>query len=1668
MYLMESLKNNLTGSLLQFETKMSQGLFRDVMDQLQQQHGPYKTWLDPELSAISARCLSHLGMERTADAIIYYAWRRHPEHPDLVPAYLSVIRRHQGAVVAWKISQHLITLPLPDKLKANLLCEQAAITSDFRDFSQAETLIKQARLISASAWVLNSEAYLLFNQDKYDECYESLKKVLQLFPDYRPSRQLTAHILVLKGNLPEAVNTLSDIADTVQSVSLIQQLLYIHMDLKQYDLAEQYIEKLEPLYYEKNKYTKRYINYVKADILCSQQRYQDALPYLEEKSFFHKKLSDSIKASTDNSERCVLDVPFIRQHHMTCAPASMSAIAKYWGSEFAQEDIIKAICYDGTPEVDERHWIMEQGWLGVEFVLEFDTLKALIDKGIPVLLSTVEPGSAHLQIIVGYDKTLGLYFLRDPYHPRLQEILVDESHKYYASSGPRCMLMIPEKKWHLIEGIKLKDKTLYDENFKLNKKLADNKQDLAADIVKKMLAIDKENSLSIKAQRLLAIHDDNEPKILKHTETLLERYPDDVNLQLSKASSLSSMNSYQQTLNYLDSLYKKPFAHFLIKSRLARELVQDHRQQFRTEKLLNSLIRYASTDPNTLKAYADFLWGKSEHKESYDLYRFLTCLEDKSEHFAQSYFRAARYFKETDQALEFLIDRYNRYKNKSSGPVISLFNALNSLDRTQEGFAYIDEAIKNKPDDGSLLLFASRQYFYVNDVIRSKCLLQLAKPLVHKSNFSEMAAELCEFQQDREAAIQHWSTILQLEPLSSSANHAYVRLLSEIGRETEACLFIEKQLKQFPNNYLLLRLKVDWCCTNDLTKQESVYRKLIENHQDENWAHKELAKFLIQQFRHTESIEIAKDAISVRNNDDAAHCVLGLAYQAMSDYKLASESFRTAIKHSCDCIEAFEPLLECASTGELKREELKFIYDQLISQVTFGDALIEFQEIARNWYSAEELLKFLNFAVKERPDLWQSWVALAIQNRETGEYKTAIDLIDQAIEKFPLIPRLLLEKAEIRYYMNDLKSMEALLRKALEQSPGWHSVINRLSEILEYQNRTDEAIKILEKQIEKSPLTYSSYGYLGDLLWRAENHEKAIDTLFTAVKLSPTYYWAWNRLNEMSRTEEQHSSLVSHIDETCILLPDDSELARIHAKISYEPENRQKIYEEFLNRHPQAEDLIIDNIHFLVNNGKYDQALDLCKNERWNGTPPLSIKANYAWTIYTKGNTRLAIEEMNKIVENDQNYYDGWRFLVKWYDGDNNTTEVLRCLKHCQRLYPNNASVLCFVAEKLVKHAPDEDEEINNLLKQAYYLDPTDSYNGLTYIDKLLERKDFEEARSVLTSLKTLCDSAYISGRELALYCIQGKKELALTVWKMLISDASVDDNLISYCWNQLDGCNWATSASEMISEQRIESTNNPDVDINAFTGEYWAYHQVKEHNINYLEKKLKRIRIKDNFDSRVYEGYLRHLTDKNQNIPDKLFKNNYQKLHDDLINWKLISYIKSIHDEDTTLIKWMKDSYQRDGVEPKDLYFYSLAIRRYGDWLKSAEIVSQALDMPQDYYYDELLVWNAFDIVIQDNTSISLQELNDYITIESLSDVSQYIYSLIEALISLKGRSFDQAYSDISPLLRICQRKNIATNGSNIVDVTKNKVLNHLKSSINTRSLLGRLIWKWKLSNHF
>ena len=1655
---MRMMDEGYTAEIEQLQTLYDQDRFSDAWHQGCEWFGA-TTWPSPSLRLLAARILLHLGNMRKADAIMLRLWRQHPGLPKLAHFIASTINRRRGPLAALRLLPQLEQeAQANDHDLADLRVAKAEILMCFRDFSAAEDCLKDPH-DQGKKWLQLAKAEIKYAQDDYAQALAQVENILAADGRYRPGIQFKASILQLQNDLSGAIELLDDFWQTSQSFWVGRQLCGLYIENKQYPQAYQALERLDKIPLPDQKDSLRMLHALRADLLCAEQRYEEALEFIEQKNFYGKSVVDAIKRAPDSSRRKLLDLPFVRQHHMTCAPASLTSIANYWGVNISQSEVVDAICYGGTQAVDERKWAQANNWFVQEFELTFAALKTLIDHDIPVLLSTVEPGSAHLQIIVGYDEVMGTYLLRDPYYRRLQEMLIEGCHKHYAASGPRCMVVAPMDYAERIAAMNLPCRELYDQLYKVYLALDNNQRGDAQEALTQAHALDPKHRITISCARALAFYDSDEPRGLEHTEQLLALFPEDVNLQLSKVGSLAAFSSATITRDYLDTIAKQPNSHFLIRSRLADNLRWDQREQVQVTALFQQLLNENPLHTASLYAYAGFLWDQENYRESFQLYRFATCLDDKNEHYAESFFKAARYHKQTEQGLTFLRDRFARFGKKSSGPAISLYNALDSLERAPEGLKMLDEAIALRPEDGWLMLFAARKFLYLQRAAHAQTLLANAQPFVNAVRYFELAAEIHEFNQETDLAVECIEQVLTLEPLSYKANSTKMRLLVEAGQRTEAQVFIAKQLTQFPGNAMLLRLQIEWLDETDHQAHARSYQAFIEQHPTDAWAHRGLGMALLALARPQEALQHIQAAIAIEPTASVNHARLGDIYLYQQERSLARASLRKAIELNCDYTYAYGKLMECGLNHEAQQQDLAFIYAQLMAQVSYGDGILEYQKIAWQLLSASEIIHFLQHALDARPDLWQSWVALALAKRNQGENEAALTLLDAAAERFPLLPRIFLERAETQQVMNLNSAAEESYRQALALAPGWTLAANNLCELLERQHRPEEAIALQRSMIARNPLASSPYGYLADLLMRNQQTPAAIEALEQAVARDPHYYWAWRLLSKLLAEADRTDEFQQKIHQVRAHFPDNADLVLVQVNALSEPEQAIQILDDFLALHPHNAEICEDYITRLAEQKHLERALNFASEHYWNGHRPNNILAIEAWVYAQQGDLRGAVAHMEKVATINPNFYEAWRLLTRWYVELKDKDNSLRAIDQCQRLYPNDPVVLCYVAEKL--EAIDGDKErIGMLLRRAFELNPINQYNGLTYIDYALEQRDYEQASQALNLLHKHKRDTYTRYRELRLALAQEQTAAALEVYLEILQDHDASEWFVINGWEQLEEAKMAATAAERVNQLRATQAW-----LSPYVGRCLASYEFGQQKPASFEQSLMRKTLDDDFGHRYLEGYVRSLISLKRELPWNLLERFNAQLSQDIENWGLVGYLKVILGQWNGATNWLERQYPRPDAKAWMLYFYSIALRETGHWELAKQVTAEAFTKEPDNYREDILVWHSLDCLL-DNKTVSFNEL-EYMDSDNLAGLSQYPLAVVNYLRALDGRTFIEGFADTTATLAACRAQWQEHHDSVACLYAKKRTRTHLSHTID-QPWLKKLQWTWRLAQSF
>ncbi len=829
---------------------------------------------------------------------------------------------------------------------------------------------------------------------------------------------------------------------------------------------------------------------------------------------FFLALAPRLEAPAAAARRVLLDVGFVRQHHQTCARATIAALARFWEQPGEHLEVAEAICYDGTPDHRQRCWAERNGWLPREFTVTWDSARALLDRGVPFTLATVETQSAHLQAVIGYDARRGTLLIRDPTLPYSGEALAEALLERYRSVGPRGMAMVPADRADLLEGLDLPEAPLYDHLHHLQVALHEHDRGRAAAAYDALCAAGPGHRLVLHARCVLAHYDADTAELLAGVEAQLELFPNDVNLRLSQLSCLRLLGRRDERLAVYRELCDRPAADPLLRRQYAQELLVDAREHPTVVRLLGRALRVRPLDPPGLAALAEVARDGRRLAEAVELYRFAACLDDKDEGLARTYFQTVRYLHREDEALRFLEGRFRRYGTRSSWPARTLCWALAELERKPEAFAVLEEALRLRPDDGDLLMFVAEGHAAHGEFDRAAERLDAAQGHCRRGDWLRSAAYLAAVRGDLAGSLDLWRQVLQAEPVALDANLAVAKRLAETEGRAVALEHLAQACDRSPYNFPLHQARIEWLREDGPAAAEPAVRRLLANHPDDAWARRELALVVARQSRHEEAAGELQLATLLEPASTNEASVRGQVLELAGQRAEAQEAYRESIRRSADNSFAIGRLIENCDSRAERVEALAFIEEELVRQVLFGEGLLAFaQRAGGRWIptscwrrSAKPWRPGPTSGSPGRP--WSmSWSSATSSTRRWtwrgGQPNGSPCSPGSGSIWPPSAGRVGTASASSRRWTAPCGSAPA----GVPRSASARRRSRR-------RGTTRSRAPCWNCAVAHAPLDVYNHGFLADALWRLGEKEPALERLLHALRLDPDYDWAWNALSD--------------------------------------------------------------------------------------------------------------------------------------------------------------------------------------------------------------------------------------------------------------------------------------------------------------------------------------------------------------------------------------------------------------------------------------------------------------------------------------------------------------------------------------------------------------------------
>jgi len=1301
-----------------YETALAAGLFDDD---------------GPDALVLRSRLTANLGAPRKSTALGLRALRAFPNHARV--RYFGV-RSLLSTRGPWEARQAWLEFESSarpsDPMRADWIAMKGMLAGILRDFETADQALDEAqRLEPDSPWLFVERSEILTYEDRHDEALEAARQALVCRPDYRPAVQNLALRLENRNRADEAIELLSDVAERLESGAVFYQLAGLLCDARRFDEAHAALERIPPLWPLTEKSHAQGLAAFHSR--CAYHRGDEpaAIEFAKQaKTKYYDAVAERLSQATDAEKRVLLEVPFVRQNYSTCGPATLSAVSGYWGRQADHLEVAEKICYDGTTTQSERQWAEQAGYHVREFSVDLPTAQSLIDRGVPFTLATVDVTSSHLQAVVGYDARLGVLLVRDSNFRTYAELIAEKGLEYYRPTGPRGMVMVPQEELARLDGLALPDAELYDGFHQLCCALDKFDRPAAAAAHERMRQRDPNHRLTLQGRRALASFDGDPASGRTACEQLVKQFPEADVYLYPLWFMLRRLAPLAERLEFLEGVLKRHDCDPAFRLHKAEELCDDARTHVEAERLLRRIIRYRGFEPRAYHLLGNLCWTERRFDEARDLFFAAACLAAKDEDYAKSYFTAARRVKEVDRALEFLRGRFRRYGSKSPYPARTLFACLNLLDLMDEAFAVLDEALKLRPDDGSLLLFAADAHARSGRFELAEEFRKRSEGKAHPGEFLYRSADIASMRGDFTAALDTWRKLQEQEPQSVDAAAAVARLIADADGRDAAYRYIIELVERFPHNIELLQLAAEMLRDDEPAEAERLVRRLLEHNPIDPWARRELALDLLGLKRYQEALAELDTAEALEPTSTTVFAIRGSVLETEARWPEARAAYRRALELSVDQTPAISALVRLATTHAERVEALEFVYKQLAGQTTYGDAILSYAQHAGNTLPAERVLENLQKALAARPDLWHAWSAVVRQLQAMSRFDEAHELARREAERFSVVPGSWLDLASVCRARGDDDAEIAALEHALEINPTWTEALRMVCQAHERRGDFEQARTFALQAVRRAPSDAVLLGYLADLHWRADEQSEALAALERAVALEPGYDWGWRRLGELGRAVGEPDRAANAARALAERAPLQARSWMIVAETLDGPETldeRLQAVDRALDLNPPLVTAHVLRSRLFIEKGDFEAAAAATRPECFDDALPAQLGLQRAEVLDAQGDRAAAIAEVERLVAEHPDFRSGWIKLVAWFEaGDQEGKKFLAAAEALVGIDSQEAYFQRQLAEARMRVTDESGAQ--EAYRRALELEPGYEYCANCLIDLALDKGDYEQA----------------------------------------------------------------------------------------------------------------------------------------------------------------------------------------------------------------------------------------------------------------------------------------------------------------------------------------------------
>lgn len=1515
--------------------------------------GEPETWTDPDRCELGVRLLTQVGAERRGGKLLHRKSRAHPRHLGLADIRCREILGVRGPVAAWTFWE---ALPIEGsaRARAHWLAMGAEVLLSARDLAGAADLLSRAEAQdSAEPWLRIVAARIALadeDQDEAETCYRALRSDL---PAYRPAIQGLADLLQRADRAEEAEDLLADAAPRLESAQVWAQLAVVAALRNRFDVCARALTAWEVECLLPDRDDRRWAAGLRADIAAHAGDfavYRSLVADFPE-GHFHRRALAHVEANPGATARVDLAVPYIAQSHLTCVPATLVSLARFWQVPADHDEVADAICYDGTPDWRERRWAETAGFHTREFRVTWDAAVALLDRGIPFTLTTTAAESGHLQAVVGYEAARRLFSIRDPGSPYVRAALADALLEDQEPHGPRGMALIPRGRRQVLDEVELADAEDYDDLHQVSLALNRHDRGAATAAQDRLAARAPEGRLTLIVRRAVAAYDSDQVAMRGIDERLSARYPKDWRWRMHALGwTFNHLPRHEVVERHREAVGDET-APIGVLIRTIDLLRVDPDMAERVDVLMRRLRALAGHHPATVGMAADLDWEAGRREAAARWYRFAAFLDPVHEDRARSVFIAERCLGRSEGALAFLKDRADRARIRSAAPTLTVLWALDALGRAHEAAPVIAAQDAVRGDDGVWLLGCARWCLGVGDRRTADACIARAQGLAHRSELLRVQALRCDHDADPAGALAALREIANADPLDLGAVGHLLSLLRTHEGEAAAVAEITARQARHPHHYRLSVLRIQTLRGAEDPAADRALKDHLAAFPRDAWALREAGYACLGRGDADGALAWA-DRAQACEDEVIVHRLRAAALQRLGRTEEARASYRRALDHEPDDQMALDGLIwSCAEPGE-RLAELTWFRDLIRRRVILGDALLSYGIHAGRILGRAGAVAALREAHAARPDLWESWSSLAHALQEAGHFAEAVTVAEEGCARFPRLPRMWVDLALARRFAGDDAGEIAALGEALVLNPSYDVASRQLSEAHERRGDLAAAREPIVAALRHQPRDARLQGFLADLCLKAGQRGEATDLFARAVASDEDYEWAWGRLADLdeARALREARAVAERRSHSAGAMLRVANLLAAHRRAE-----RREALDQACARDPRHVPSRRARMRLWNEVGEIPRIRQELEDPVWQGRPPAALRCEAAELAAERGEVGVAEREAEDLVKAFADDPEGLFLLGRIRFALGRFAEAATTFRDLVAVAPAMAVAHGWLGDALQRS--ERAAEAKAAFQRGLALDPTYAFAAQELVSLGLSDGDLTLAESALRTLELHQPTGFTRLLRLRVELKRDASEAADAL-RAVLCDEEANDSVAGMALREYATARGA-DAQRAVLERVV-------ADSRAHLQAWYAYapHWIAQTKGARLCDDLGA--IADPAFERAAAAILEALAEAGRGAEvDRIIRTHRERLRAGAMAWGSAGYALTRKAAWQEARDWLADWRQREGVRAWMLANLSFCLRVLGDWAQAAAVVRGGLNLAPDHTEDELRCWACIDAAL-------------------------------------------------------------------------------------------------------